>query len=1034
MNNKPAQQYRNYTSSWWRLLPAAGMAAVFLPNILSAQLEWVNSYYIAPLPGEVNLFQESFETNGEGTRYKTQNPSDDAGSDFFARRQIGSTGVRSRGGAQDGDWVWAGRDIDGDGVSVDDLVDFEARIWMQPFSITGYRNLRIIVAVGQGENSLDFDDRLTVQYRIDGTDDWATLSVGSPDVGSWTKPGTEDEWVVVGGFRGKFTNSPGWYFEGDDFTYPPANTPRLTQAFREFSWMVWGIGDTMQVRVFEKMNGATEEYSFDNLRVVGVPDLGSINPALNKTIFTETEGAAAGQLTININPPAPAGGLTVNLYPTDSKGEHVILPETVTIAEGASTITVPFDVLHDERFGGLMQWRIQMDAEGYGRNEVTYQIINVDPRPRLLITEIYPIVASTGFDSLGNFVRMGDANGDAYRHAEEDEFVEFMNLDTKPIDMSGWYLIDDLGPRHVFPDGTILQPGQVLVVFTAGIPTGKFGGAMVQVSSSGRLALSDEGGPFSLVASGSVVREIVFAGTLAATQKSILIPQNLIAESGFEVDEGALTGSGQPGDKYIIARTDQGIDAGTLPNPDLPLFFFPGMRKDGSGLPLMDWTNEIDVEIASATAIPAEDWPFQPRPFATIAVREGDTATLTIRLAQAPPAEGIVVSLDVIDAVAAISRPASSLELSEIRSIDRAGKKVVLEYNEILLSSTDPVTVDLQTHNLAGQPDGDMVARITARADGVLFGYVDLLIVDTDFDPANGIIINEAMSGVGGSDSDPNLNGVKEENPEDQYIEIVNTGQATVNLGGWRLYAWGAGNKTGEELVHIFPEGTYLNPLGAILVFGGGDEVAMNAASGTAFGGAQVQVANVGMNGVNLVAGEHLFIRIENLYGKVADLVWISSTLTSQTQAVTRYPDLTGPWTDRSIAEQATWPKLHFTLEEAALAKFSAGKQINGTPFPGNSLPLTPVTSVYGKASAFDMAGYTFSTELGILYTKEWPWSYHYDLERWVLPVSGGPNGDGDDAGSLFLFDADNGGWLFTDLDNYPMYYNYSASAWLSFE
>ncbi len=102
---------------------------------------------------EVEIFKESFETDGVDTRYTVENPSDDGSNDFFARRLEGSAGTRPRGGALDGDWFWGARDLDGDGVEVNDLEDHEARItWSDAIDISGLGNITIKVAVAQGDD------------------------------------------------------------------------------------------------------------------------------------------------------------------------------------------------------------------------------------------------------------------------------------------------------------------------------------------------------------------------------------------------------------------------------------------------------------------------------------------------------------------------------------------------------------------------------------------------------------------------------------------------------------------------------------------------------------------------------------------------------------------------------------------------------------------------------------------------------------------------------------------------------------------
>ncbi|MEN0066729.1 MAG: lamin tail domain-containing protein [Myxococcota bacterium] len=122
----------------------------------------------------------------------------------------------------------------------------------------------------------------------------------------------------------------------------------------------------------------------------------------------------------------------------------------------------------------------------------------------------------------------GDANFDGVRGAMDDEFVELVNTETFSVDVSGFMLFDQenldavatKGPNHTVPDGTVLAPGQALVVFGGGMPgidtrefldekgkkpnpnfnmvTNDFGGSIVQTSTFGELNLNNGGDIFYL--------------------------------------------------------------------------------------------------------------------------------------------------------------------------------------------------------------------------------------------------------------------------------------------------------------------------------------------------------------------------------------------------------------------------------------------------------------------------------------------------------------------------------------------------------
>jgi hypothetical protein len=86
----------------------------------------------------------------------------------------------------------------------------------------------------------------------------------------------------------------------------------------------------------------------------------------------------------------------------------------------------------------------------------------------------------------------GDANGDLHVNQLDDEFIEIVNATGAAIDLSGWRLEDRFWLRHVFPAGTVLANGCAVVVFGGGIPTGGFGGSIVQIASTGGLWLNND--------------------------------------------------------------------------------------------------------------------------------------------------------------------------------------------------------------------------------------------------------------------------------------------------------------------------------------------------------------------------------------------------------------------------------------------------------------------------------------------------------------------------------------------------------------
>lgn len=107
-------------------------------------------------------------------------------------------------------------------------------------------------------------------------------------------------------------------------------------------------------------------------------------------------------------------------------------------------------------------------------------LITFQSQAQLMVNEFCYDPASSGID--------GDCNGDGVSSQSQDEFIEFLNAGSDPLDVSGYRIYDkvlatgQMTLRHTFEAGTVLPSLGALVVFGGGTPRGDFGGAMIQVS------------------------------------------------------------------------------------------------------------------------------------------------------------------------------------------------------------------------------------------------------------------------------------------------------------------------------------------------------------------------------------------------------------------------------------------------------------------------------------------------------------------------------------------------------------------------
>jgi pimeloyl-ACP methyl ester carboxylesterase len=127
-------------------------------------------------------------------------------------------------------------------------------------------------------------------------------------------------------------------------------------------------------------------------------------------------------------------------------------------------------------------WRsVEVPGAGHDKDEMSQSA-------GLLFAGVEPCETSVAVDLQLNEILAdppddlpGDANGDGTRDPYDDEFIELVNTGSSSVCLQGWRVEEShLGRTHVFPVGTVLEPGKALVVFGDGVPTGPFGGSGVQ--------------------------------------------------------------------------------------------------------------------------------------------------------------------------------------------------------------------------------------------------------------------------------------------------------------------------------------------------------------------------------------------------------------------------------------------------------------------------------------------------------------------------------------------------------------------------
>ncbi len=227
---------------------------------------------------------------------------------------------------------------------------------------------------------------------------------------------------------------------------------------------------------------------------------------------------------------------------TDGEGITLSPEQTMSVrvrfapadqADYSSTLTIGTG-------GGVLN--VAMEGEGV-REVVVIQEILADPPPNA----------------------DGDANRDGKRHASEDEFVELLNIGRRSVQLDGWQLSDagtPPGSRFTFPENTVLEPGERVVLFGGGKPAGIPGSVFVHDGAIGG-GLNNGGDEVFLIdpAVPDTVATAAYGAEGNRNQSLVRHPQGrgpFVPHSSFPGD-GALYSPGRA--RTLIRRSDVALRA-----------------------------------------------------------------------------------------------------------------------------------------------------------------------------------------------------------------------------------------------------------------------------------------------------------------------------------------------------------------------------------------------------------------------------------------------------------------------------------------
>lgn len=225
------------------------------------------------------------------------------------------------------------------------------------------------------------------------------------------------------------------------------------------------------------LNKPTCELSVDNT---------SIGEALGSAVITATIDNAIEadiEISVSISGTATADDYTVSsnkivITKGNLTGTLTLFAVQDTLEEGNETIVVTATAADNALIGSSSFVQITVEDD-----DVPFQA-------QIIINEICYDPSNNALD--------GDANGDGVYAQADDEFLELINLSSVDVDLAGWTIYDASSlssgtPNHTFPANSIVPSGKAIVIFGGGTPTGSFGGALVQTSTSGDFNMTNAG-------------------------------------------------------------------------------------------------------------------------------------------------------------------------------------------------------------------------------------------------------------------------------------------------------------------------------------------------------------------------------------------------------------------------------------------------------------------------------------------------------------------------------------------------------------
>ncbi|MEO1293454.1 MAG: hypothetical protein AAFV62_11600, partial [Pseudomonadota bacterium] len=232
------------------------------------------------------IYSESFETDGNGTRYTTSVPEfSDGFGDFFTRTDGSTIGSFYEVTGADGDFYFAAQDLDGEGAIPPLTLDITG------IDITGVTNLGLSFLAAEDDEGTNQDwdasDFVHISVQIDGG--------GYVDILNFESVPDGDEFNAVPGVDTDF--------DGD------GDGTELTDVFQTFTAAIAGSGSTLDLRIEYQLDAGDEDFAIDLIEINGlgggtgpVPGVTAVPSGLSLSEAGETQTLS---LSLDTEPASP---------------------------------------------------------------------------------------------------------------------------------------------------------------------------------------------------------------------------------------------------------------------------------------------------------------------------------------------------------------------------------------------------------------------------------------------------------------------------------------------------------------------------------------------------------------------------------------------------------------------------------------------------------------------------------------------------------------------------------------------------------